>query len=211
MKKIVLTLIIVLSLISNIYASEKFVITGLNVSQFYDTISKPLPGYSIGFGWEWKKGCSSALIFSPSFFSQKVKLENKTVRLESSEFFKMDIWCRISYLDLPFFYRHYFRDDSFYLSGGFSFNIGVYDGSETKNNRQISKIPRSDFKFNMDPGPFYILGSSTFDVLLNGGIRANRLAIGGLLRMSMGDIGTIKSIEIDSHIISFSILGSWYF
>src|SRR3990172_10430227 len=131
MKTAILSIILCILYTSSIFAAEKFLTAGLNVSQFHDAVSKPLPGYSIGFGWEWKKGRSSALLFSPSFLYRGVKLEDKKIWNEPNKILIDDIWCKIGYLDLPFCYRIYFNNSSFYFSGGLSISLAVYDGSKS--------------------------------------------------------------------------------
>jgi hypothetical protein len=213
MTKSILGFIIVFSLVSNLNASEKFVTGGINASQFYDAISKPLPGYSLGFGWEWKKGASLAFIFSPSFLYRGVKLENKTVWDQNETMYKEDIWCRIGYLDLPFCMRRYLGGRSFFLSAGLSPALGVYDGSDQK---ILSKevFPTGhypaphDFNVNIDNYPPI---GATLDIFLGGGHRTDQLSLEGLLRLSWGEAGTVKGINIGSQFISFSILGSYYF
>ncbi len=66
MKKNLYGLAVVLLLVSEASSREKFLTFGLNASRFYDIGSTPLPGYSLGFGWEWKSGKSSWL-FIPGF------------------------------------------------------------------------------------------------------------------------------------------------
>lgn len=216
MKKYLSALMLVLLLFAGAQASEKYLTVGLNASRFYDISSKPLPGYSFGFGWEWKMGSSSALLFSPSFLYRGAKLESKTIWNEIEWLYKDNIWCRLGYLDLPFSYRHYLRKSSLFFSTGLSISLALYDGSNIKvvSRKHISghfSLPY-DYTVNIDPGPLYVLESSSLDFLLGSGIRLSNVAIVGLVRFSGSDVDTIAGIHsLKSNFGTFSILGSWYF
>lgn len=214
MKKQLFALAVILVFFTRGQASEKFITGGLNISQFYDAISKPLPGYSIGFGWEWKLSSSLALLFSPSYLYRGAKLEKKTVWSElSNRLFEEDIWCRIGYLELPLNCRYYYN--SLYLSAGISANLAVHDGSNSKtiSERTVYGYPgKHDYSVDIDAVPGYILGSSSIDCILGGGIRKGILAIGGAARISFGKRKSLHRIQIgNSDFISLSVLGFWYF
>jgi len=205
---------IVFTLLSNIYASEKLITAGINLSQFYDEISKPLPGYSLGFGWEWKIGVSSALIFSPSFLYRGAKLENKTVWDGSDWLRSYNIWYQRGYIDLMFVYQYYLNRYRIYLNLGLSETIAVNDGSSIKllsEEYLPTHNPDSfDFNINMDPG--LLIVNRSLDLVISIGKRFNAFAFGGILRTALvGKEETVHSININSQFITFATIVSWYF
>ena len=216
MKRNLRCISLVLLLVSEASSREKFLTFGLNTSHFYDIGSKSLPGYSLGFGWEWRIGRSSAFVFSPSYLYRGVKLENKTVWDQSYRMFEEDIWCRIGYVDLPFCYRQYFRNTSLNLSAGLSLAFAVHDGSDDMilYERRIFGYPgKHDYNVNIDPGPGYILNSSSLDYMFGSGFRIRRLATVAMIRISIGRVETIARdiAHVNSRFITFSVSGLWYF
>jgi len=214
MRKSIFALIFLLVLAPKVFASEKFISAGLNISRFYDSISKPLPGYSITFGWEWQKGRSWALIFSPSFLYRGTRLENKTVWWEGeATLLTLHIWCRRGFLDLPLFYRHYFRSPSVYWAAGLSLSLGVYDNSRT---RRVSerRLPTGHYPGHYDYylGPEDKIGyDSSIDAILAVGKKLKRFAIEGNIRMSYGAITIVDDISgINSNFMTLSLFISWY-
>ena len=215
MKKHIIVLLALSLSTFDLLAAEHYLTGGVNLSQFYNAISKPLSGFSLGLGWEWKIGRSSTLLFGPSYLYKGAKLENKTVWDQSSTLFEEDIWCRIGYLDLPFCYRQYDRNNSSYLTAGLSFSFAIHDGSNIKvlkESRIFGHNVKHDYAVNIDRGPGYILNSSSLDFILGGGIGIKRLSLGGFARISVGRVHTVLDIgHINSRFVSYSVLGSWYF
>jgi|GEM_PF-3457244 len=214
-QKYIIVLLVLLISVFDVLAAERFFTGGVNVSHFCNAISKPLPGFSLGLGWEWKIGRSSTLLFGPSYLYKGAKLENKTVWDQSSTLFEEDIWCRIGYLDLPFCYRQYNRNNSSYLTAGISFSFAIHDGSNMKilkESRIFAHHVKSDYAVNIDRSPGYILNSSSLDFILGGGIRIKQISVGGFAKISVGRVGTVLDIgHINARFISYSVLGSWYF
>jgi len=205
---------IVFTLLSNIYASEKFISGGVNLSQFYDEISKPLPGYSLGFGWEWEIGGSSALLFRPTFLYRGTKLENKKI-WTGWYLFTENIWCRRGYLDLPLLYRYYFSNHKVYLSAGLSLSLAIYDNSRDQvlDEKYYSAGYLGPYDYGGGPVDKLVYDSS-IDAIFEVGTRLNNnnLTIGRLIHMAYGEIETIDSIgNINGSFITFSVLVSWYF
>lgn len=212
MKKLFYIVALVMSFSVNSFAAEKFITTGLNISQFYDAVAKPLPGYSFGFGWEWKTGRTSSLLFSPSYFYKASKLENKSVWNQDDSLHLEDILCRLGYVDLPFVIRRYSQDKTIFVSIGLAFALAIKDASFKKTKSTImfptgQRPGEHDFNVNID---YYPPIGGSIDLMLGGGKKINRFTIEGLLRISYGEAGTIKGINIHHQFITFSILGSYY-
>jgi len=199
----------------DLFAAEYYLTGGVNVSQFYDAIAKPLPGYSLGFGWEWKKGRDSAWLFSPSFLFRGAKLENKTIWMDSRDrLLTENIWCRRGYLDLPLLYRRCFDGQGVFLSAGSSASIAIYEASS------IQVLVEKHLQTGHYPGPHdYYAGvmdklgyDSSIDAILGAGTRIENLSIAGYAQMAYGKIKTIESISgINASFVTFSIALSWYF
>ena len=215
MKKRLAILLAVIFSTYDLFAAEHYLTGGVNVSQFYDAIAKPLPGYSLGFGWEWNKGRSSAWLFSPSFLFRGAKLENKTIWVDSRDrLFTENIWCRRGYLDLPLLYRRYFSSHCIYLSAGVSASTAIYEASS----KQVlieKHLPTGHY-----PGPHdYYAGvvdkigyDSSIDAILGAGTRLRNLSIAGYVHLAYGKIKTIYSISgINGSFITCSVIVSWYF
>ncbi|MBD3376148.1 hypothetical protein GF406_14020 [candidate division KSB1 bacterium] len=196
----------------NLFAVEKYVVGGINASQFYNIISKPMTGYTVGVGWEWGLGQSSALLFTPGYFSRSGKLENKVVYSGGAIYAVLDMECHVGYFELPLTYRQYFRNRSLFLSLGCSFCLAVYDGSDT--NTLYSGVPLQrpvDFNFNIDPGMLYQLYSSTIDLSFGVGVKRDHFDLGFYTRLALGDTGSLDSIKVGGKFISLSVISSWYF
>ena len=215
MKIHIISCALMLLLSAYVVASEKFVTVSGNMSHFYDMISKPRTGYSIGCGWEWNKNSKSSILFSPSYLYRSVYLNNKSVWLEFDELFIVDITCRIGYLDFPIEYRYYVKNHATYLSGGLSPCIAVYDGSEAKiiERSPVHNRPETDFTISIDPGFAYQLSSSSVDVFLGAGTMFGNYSISGLMRASLGNVGNVDKgeFELNSKLISYIITLSWYY
>ena len=197
----------------NLFAVERCVVGGINASQFYNIISKPMTGYSVGVGWEWGLGQSSALLFSPGYLYRGAKLENKVASMGSmGDYVILDMESRVGYVEFPVKYRQYFSNRSLFLSLGCSFCLAVYDGSDT--NIIYKGVPQQrpvDFNIDIDPGMLYQLYSTTIDLSFGVGVKRDHFNLGFYTRLALGDTGSLHSIRVGGKFISLSVTSSWYF
>ncbi len=220
MKKYILFLLFGFILSSNVFAAERYLTGGLNVSLFYDVGSKPLLGFSLGVGKEWRVGKKYSLTTALSYYYRGALVENKMVYHPNWLNIFNAHW-RVGYMEIPLSLKMYLsnhHNNSFYISSGISTCLAIYDGSTIE---QIYKEPsppkyfenKADYDVNEDPGFLYQLESSTIDISICAGKKTKRIAIESQIRMNaLGEVGTLHGVRsINSKFLTFAIIGYYYF
>jgi hypothetical protein len=213
--------VLVFLIILEIHAGENYFTGGVNISRFYDVGSKPLSGFALGYGHEWQKGDASALSLGISWFCRGSLLEDKIIPPPpGTTIFIFDIYSRMEYLELPFYYRRYITNinqNRLYWTTGIVASLGIYDASSKELVRKWwdSEFPRENgnYFWNEDPDWTTPPKSSTIDFMIGAGIKGTQYGLEGQLRIDvLGDVDTSATIgSIDTKFLTFLINAFWYF
>ena len=220
MRKYLYGLMLVLLLFTRAQAGEGYLTGGLNVSRFYDVGSKPLLGFSLGYGQEWSISEPLALTFGLSYFYRGARVENKII-YHPSWLHIVNMNCRVGYIEIPFSFRWYFVrgiDRRYYFSCALCASLAICDGTDIeriKSEENPKEFPRDKAHYypNEDPDFTTILDSSAFDIIVSSGIKWNKFSIEGQARYNFyGDVDTLaRTAGINSKFFTMQILVSWYF
>jgi hypothetical protein len=193
---------------------------GGSTSNFIGLKSENKNNLTIGLSYEWFIS-QPISISAELFYNEKGGLlRNKKVGVNFWEFYVIqDINCSIKYIEVPVLLNYYFpihNKIKLQIFGGFALALSVSDNTELKTKKEIFMNELSenelnnlklDYHWNFDPGPFYELQSSTFDINLGIGVFYNRYFI--QLKYSQnfnGQIETVYDIYLKENVRTYSIL-----
>ncbi len=215
MKRLILFILLVLLPIQS-YASEKYISAGFNLSTFYNSDSKILPGFSIELGKEWRKSERAYFSLGIEYLYRGTRVENKYVYSEQW-LLKINADWQVGYLAFPFKYSYMFAEQKrVYFTAALTPCWSIVDNSK------ISTI------FIIEPGDFpeedadYFMQydamlsefrNSTIDVRVGLGKKFDWFSVDLQTRIDLyGSVDELRrKTNINSKFISFCLIINYYF